>query len=299
MDRLEAMRAFCAVVESGGFAAAAARSGASTSAVSRHVAQLEAHLNVRLLSRTTRKVSTTDAGQAYFERCLQLLADLEETDAVVAGEARRPTGRLRVSAPIALSIHRLAPAFAAFQRRFPEVTLDIALSDGVADFVDEGLDLAIRVGRLGSDNLVARRIDTARLVLAASPAYLKDRGVPAHPEALVEHNCLGYSYAATGNLWQFESAQGETCSVRISGSVRANNGMLLAEMAASGDGVVHVPDFLAKPLLDSGRLVVLLPAWSYRELPIHAVYPSRRYLSAKVQAMVGFLTDWFAAGDAT
>ncbi|TVT78127.1 MAG: LysR family transcriptional regulator [Denitromonas halophila] len=299
MDRIEAMRVFCAVVEAGGFAAAATQLGVSTSAVSRHVAQLETHLNVRLLNRTTRKVSATDAGQAYFERCVQLLIDLDETEAAVAGEAHRPTGRLRLSAPIALSIHRLAPALAAFQQRYPEVTLDVALSDNVADFVDEGLDLAIRAGRLGSDNLVARRIDTARLVLAASPAYLKTHGVPMHPEALADHNCLGYSYAATGNLWQFEGAQGETCAVRINGAVRANNGMLLAEMAACGDGIVHVPDFLARPLLDSGRLEALLPEWSYRELPIHAVYPSRRYLSAKVQAMVGFLTDWFATGDAT
>ncbi|MFV0663839.1 LysR family transcriptional regulator [Denitromonas sp.] len=295
MDRIEAMRVFCEVVEAGGFAAAAARMGLSTSAVSRHVAQLEAHLNVRLLNRTTRKVSPTDAGQAYFERCVQWLADLDEIEAVVAGEAQRPSGRLRLSAPIALSVHRLAPAFAAFLQRYPEVTLDVALSDNVADFIDEGLDVAIRVGRLGSENLVARRIDSARLMLAASPAYLAARGTPVHPEALAEHDCFVYSYAASGSLWQFEGPGGESTAVRVNGAVRANNGMLLAEMASCGCGIVQVPDFLVQPLLDSGRLVPVLTDWEPPRLPIHAVYPTRRHLSAKVQALVGFLTEWFAA----
>ncbi|MEZ5611222.1 MAG: LysR family transcriptional regulator [Rhodocyclaceae bacterium] len=295
MDRIEAMRVFCEVVEAGGFAAAAARMGLSTSAISRHVAQLEAHLNVRLLNRTTRKVSPTDAGQAYFERCVQWLADLDEIEAVVAGEAQRPSGRLRLSAPIALSVHRLAPAFAAFLQRYPEVTLDVALSDNVADFIDEGLDVAIRVGRLGSENLVARRIDSARLMLAASPAYLAARGTPVHPEALAEHDCFVYSYAASGSLWQFEGPGGESTAVRVNGAVRANNGMLLAEMASCGCGIVQVPDFLVQPLLDSGRLVPVLTDWEPPGLPIHAVYPTRRHLSAKVQALVGFLTEWFAA----
>lgn len=295
MDRIEAMRVFCEVVEAGGFAAAAARMGLSTSAISRHVAQLEAHLNVRLLNRTTRKVSPTDAGQAYFDRCLQWLADLDEIEAVVAGEAQRPSGRLRLSAPIALSVHRLAPAFAAFLQRYPEVTLDVALSDNVADFIDEGLDVAIRVGRLGSENLVARRIDSARLMLAASPAYLAARGTPVHPEALAEHDCFVYSYAASGSLWQFQGPGGESTAVRVNGAVRANNGMLLAEMASCGCGIVQVPDFLVQPLLDSGRLVPVLTDWEPPRLPIHAVYPTRRHLSAKVQALVGFLTEWFAA----
>ncbi|WP_323004284.1 LysR family transcriptional regulator [Denitromonas sp.] len=295
MDRIEAMRVFCEVVDAGGFAAAATRMGLSTSAISRQVAQLEAHLNVRLLNRTTRKVSPTDAGQAYFDRCVQWLAEMDETEAVMAGEARRPSGRLRLSAPIAFSVHRLAPAFAAFLQRYPEVTLDVALSDNVADFIDEGLDLAIRIGRLGSENLVARRIDSARLMLAASPAYLAARGTPMHPEALADHDCFVYSYAASGSLWQFQGPGGESIAVRVSGAVRANNGILLAEMASCGRGIVQVPDFLVQPLLDSGRLVAVLTDWEPPPLAIHAVYPTRRHLSAKVQALVGFLTEWFAA----
>ena len=298
MDRIDAMRAFCAVVEAGGFAAAADRLGLSTSAISRHVAQLEGHLNVRLLNRTTRKVSPSDAGSAYFVRCAQLLADIEETEAVVAGAAHRPQGRLRVSAPIAFAVHRLAPAFAAFVQRYPAVELDLVLSDGMADFVDEGLDLAIRVGRMGSDTLVARRIDRAAMVLAAAPAYLRARGTPARPEELAAHDCLVYSHAASGNLWSFEDAHGVAATVRVRAPVRANNSLVLAEIAAHGGGIVQAPDFLLRPWLARHALVPVLAHWRGRDLPVHAVYPTRRYLSSKVQAMVGFLSDWFAASPA-
>ena len=294
MDRIDAMRAFCTVVEAGGFAAAASHLGLSTSAVSRHVAQLETHLNSRLLTRTTRRVHPTEAGEAYYERAIQWLSELEEVEAVVAGESLHPRGRLRLTAPLALSIHRLAPAFSAFKQRYADVTLDVLLSDNLVDFAGEGVDLAIRVGRVGSENLVARLIDEAALVVVAAPSYLAERGTPEHPDALADHDCMAYSYAATGNVWQFESRDGDALEVRISGSVRANNGMVLAEMAVAGSGIAHVPDFLAAPYLNSGALVSLLDDWACRKLPIHAVYPTRRHLSARVQAMVTFLTEWFA-----
>ena len=298
MDKLEAMRVFCSVIEAGGFAAAADRSGMSTSAVSRHVAQLEAHLNVRLLNRTTRRMSPTHEGLAYFERCTQLLADIEETEADVSGEARRPRGRLRLTAPIALATLRLAPAFAAFAQAYPEITLDIVLSDNVADFAEEGLDLAIRVGRVGSDNLVARQIGETLLIAAAAPGYLAAAGTPLRPEDLSAHRCFTYAYSATGNQWQFEDAAGTPVSVRVGGPINANNGMLLAEMAVAGGGVVFAPCFILLPLIESGRLVRLFANWQSRRLPIHVVYPTRRHLSAKVQAMRGFLGDWFKKAEA-
>ena len=185
MDRFEAMRVFCAVIEAGGFAAAAERLGVSTTAVSRHVSQLEAHLNVRLINRTTRRMSPTDEGFAYFERCTQLLADLEETETSVSGLARRPRGRLRLTAPIALATLRLAPAFAEFSRRYPDITLDLVLSDSVSDFAEEGLDMAIRVGRVGSDNLVARRIGETTVLARAGGAPTLAVGI-----AQILHNVL-------------------------------------------------------------------------------------------------------------
>ena len=295
MDKFEAMRVYCSVIEAGGFAAAAERIGISTSAVSRHVAQLEAHLNIRLLNRTTRRMSATNEGFAYFERCTQLLADLEETEASVSGIAVTPRGRLRLTAPIALATLRLAPAFAAFSRAYPEVTLDIVLSDSLADFAEEGLDLAIRVGRVGSDNLVARHIGETTLLAAAAPDYLARAGSPQLPGDLTRHTCLTYAYAANGNQAQFDGKNGESVTVRTSGPVNANNGMFLAEMAASGSGIVFAPCFILQPLIERGRLVRVLPDWDLRRLPIHAVYPTRRHLSAKVQAMTGFLGEWFAS----
>ena len=294
MDKFEAMRVFCSVIEAGSFVAAAEQTGLSTTAVSRMVAQLETQLNVRLITRTTRRMSPTNEGFAYFERCTQLLADLEEAEASVSGEARHPRGRLRLTAPIALATLRLAPAFAAFCRTYPDITLDVVLSDGVADFVEEGLDLAIRVGRVGSDNLVARHIGDTTLLIAASPDYLARAGQPGHPEDLLRHACFTYTYSATGNQWQFEDAKGQPVSVRIGGPVNANNGMLLAEMAAAGSGIVLAPCFILQPLIAAGRLVQVLPEWQQRRLPIHVVYPTRRHLSAKVQAMTGFLGNWFA-----
>ena len=294
MDKFEAMRVFCSVIEAGSFVAAAERSGLSTTAVSRLVAQLEMQLNVRLINRTTRRMNPTNEGFAYFERCTQLLADLEEAEASVSGEARHPRGRLRLTAPIALATLRLAPAFAAICRTYPEITLDVVLSDGVADFVEEGLDLAIRVGRVGSENLVARHIGETALLIAASHDYLARMGNPGHPEDLLRHACFTYTYSATGNQWQFEDEAGQSVSVRIGGPVNANNGMLLAEMAAAGSGIVLAPCFILQPLIAAGRLVQVLPEWKQRRLPIHVVYPTRRHLSAKVQAMTGFLSNWFA-----
>ncbi|SBT07853.1 Transcriptional regulator, LysR family [Candidatus Propionivibrio aalborgensis] len=293
MDKFDAMRVFCSVIEAGGFAAAADQLGISTSAVSRQVAQLEAHLNVRLLNRTTRRMSPTDEGFAYFERCTQLLADIEETEASVAGEARRPRGRLRLTAPITLGVLRLAPAFAAFSQRYPEITLDIVLSDNVSDFTEEGLDMAVRVGRIGSENVVARHIGETALLIAAAPAYLERAGTPVTPDDLTRHSCFTYAFSATGNHWEFVDGNGDPLSVRIGGPIKANSGMLLAEMAVAGSGVVYGPCFILLPLIERGLLVRLLPDWATRRLPIHVVYPTRRHLSARVQAMTSFLTEWF------
>jgi len=287
------MRVFCAVIEAGGFAAAANRLGLSTSAVSRYVAQLEAHLSVRLLNRTTRRIGPTTEGFAYFERCTQLLADLDEAEATIAGEARRPRGRLRLTAPIALAVLRLAPAFASFSQTHPAITLDLVLSDNVADFVEEGLDMAIRVGRVGSENLVARHLDETPLMIAAAPSYLARAGTPQRPDDLARHACLTYAFSATANQWHFETASGERAAVTVSGAFNANNGVMLAELAVSGSGIVQAPGFIVQPLIERGDLVQLLPDWSRRSLPIHVVYPTRRHLSAKVQAMTSFLTTWF------
>lgn len=293
MDRIDAMRVFCAVVDSGGFVTAAERLGVSTSAASRLVAQLESHLNVRLLHRTTRRVKPTEAGEAYFERCRQWLVDLEETEAVISGEAHQPRGRLRLTAPTSLAINRLGDAFVAFSRRYPAVELDLALSDYTVTFEEEGVDLAIRVGQVGSDTLVARRIGQARLLLAASPDYLRQHGLPQSPHDLVEHQALMYTFSSTGGVWTLQDGGGQSHRIKVRGALSSNNGLMLAQLAAAGGGITAAPDFLLAPWLQEGSLVEVLPEWNRTVLPIQAVYPTRRYLSARVQAMIGFLVEWF------
>ena len=294
LDRLQAMNVFVKVVEQGSFARAAERMALSTSAVSRHVADLETHLATRLLNRTTRRLSLTESGQAYFERALHLLADLEETEAVISSSTVTPRGTIRMTCSSGFGVPHLAPAIGAFQARYPEVRFDISASNRFVDLVEEGLDLAIRIGDLGNPNLIARKIGTMRLIACASPAYLKRKGVPKHPDDLAKHNCFTYEYSPLKNMWPFRDRKNNDVGVRIAGSVHANNGEMLAAIAAAGVGIALEPDFIVGPLIKSGELVEILKSYQPAPYNIYAVYPSRRHLSAKVRTFVDFLADHFA-----
>ena len=293
-DRLLAMSVFAKVVEHGSFARAAERMDLSTSAVSRHVADLEAHLNTRLLNRTTRRISLTESGHAFYERTLQLLADLEEAEAIAASSTATPRGTIRLSCSINFGVRALAPAIGAFQVRHPEVLFDVAVSDRFVDLVEEGMDLAIRIGDIGNPNLIARRIGEIRLITCASPAYLKQHGTPRRPDELVRHNCLTYEYASARNVWAFRGKDGSDIKVRITGSVHGNNGELLAAIATEGIGICRAPDFTLNPLIRAGKLLPILKNVEPDPYPVYAVYPSRRHLSAKVRAFVDFLTERFS-----
>ncbi len=293
IDRFAALSAFVKVVELGSFVKAAARLSMSTSAVSRQVADLEAHLGVRLLNRTTRTLSLTGSGQAFLERAVQLLADLEEAEAAVAAAALVPRGTLRLTAPITFGERYLAPAIAAFVARHDEVRFDVELSDRIVDIVDEGFDLAVRIGSPGSQALIARRIGTAQLVCCASPAYVARHGAPAVPADLAGHRCLTYAYLPVREAWRFRDAQGREQTVRVGGAVHANNGRLLAALAVEGTGIALEPDFIVGDDLRAGRLRSLLAGHMPAASPIYAAYPSRRHLSAKVRAFVDFLAARF------
>ena len=294
MDRFEAMHVFAKVVEVGSFAGAAERLDLSTSAVSRHIAQLETHLDARLLNRTTRRISLTDTGRAYYERCVQLLADLEETEALAGSQNATLRGTLRLTAAVSLGVSHLAPAIAAFSAQHPALGFDVMLSDRQVDLVEEGLDLAIRVGEVGSQNLIARTIGQARLMLCAAPAYLARHGTPQSPDELVGHACLTYAYSSDSNVWRFQRAGAQPQRVRINGPIHANSGPMLAELASQGMGITFAPDFILRPHVQAGRLLTVLGDWEPPPLPIWAVYPSRRHLSAKVRAFVPFLSEWLA-----
>ena len=295
MDRFQAISAFVAVVEAGSFARAAGRLDRSVSAVSRDIAELEAHLDARLLNRTTRRLSLTETGRAFHERCVQLIADLEEAEQSASEGGVTPRGTLKLTCPITYGTRVLAPIVARFAGRYPELRLDVDLSDRFVDLVDEGIDVAVRIGTIRSQLLVARRIGATALVCCASPAYLARRGTPRTPDELATHACLTYEFSPTRHQWRFMSADGAERVVRIAGPIHANNGRMLAALAAEGAGIVCEPDFIVGPDVATGRLVPILADWALPSVPISAAYPSRRHLSAKVRAFVDFLVASLAA----
>jgi len=294
VDRFLAISVFAKVVEHGSFARAADRLSMSTSAVSRHVGDLESHLDVRLLNRTTRRLSLTESGQAFHERCVQLLADLEEAEQAVTAAAVVPRGTLKLTCGVTFGIRHLAPAIASFSAVHRELRFDVELSDRAVDIVDEGMDLAIRIGGIGSQALIARRLGTVSLVACAAPAYLALHGTPTVPGDLAQHACLTYEYSPAGNVWRFDDAQGREHSVKVAGPAHSNNGRMLTALAVAGLGIAHEPDFIVAPEIRAGRLVRVLAGYRSPSSAISAVYPSRRHLSAKVRAFVDFLVLRFA-----
>jgi DNA-binding transcriptional LysR family regulator len=295
VDRLSAIQVFAQVVESGSFAKAAERLGLSTSAASRHVAELETHLQTRLLNRTTRRVSLTESGRAFYERAVQLLADLQEAEQEASSAAVVPRGTIRLTTSVNFGVRHVAPAIAAFLAAYRDVRFDVSLADRVVDLVEEGFDLAIRIGAPGADNLVARKLGETRLVPCASPAYLARHGAPKTPQELAGHNCFTYEYVTPRNVWRFRDRAGNEHDVRVSGTLHSNNGDLLAEAAALDAGIVFEPAFIVGPEVRAGRLVPLLQDFVPPPVPIYAVYPSRKHLSAKVRRFVEFLVERFAA----
>jgi len=291
MDRFLALNVFARVVELGSFARAADRLGLSTSACSRHVAELEAHLDTRLLNRTTRKLSLTESGQAFYDRCVQVLADLEEAEQAAAASGARPRGKIKLTCGLSFGLRHVAPLVASFVARHPDVQFDLQLSDRFVDLVEEGFDLAIRIGAAPGQNLIARRLGETRLVACAAPGYLRERGAPQTPVDLARHVCLTYEYLPQRNTWRFSDAAGGEHAVRVAGPVHANNGDLLAAAAIEGVGICLEPDFIVEADLRAGRLVRLLPGYAAPVTSIYAVYPSRRHLSAKVRAFVDFLAE--------
>ncbi len=294
MDRWLAMSVFSTVVELGSFARAADRLGISTSAASRHVGELEARLGTRLLHRTTRRLSLTESGQQYHERCVQLLADLDDAEQGAGARTTDPWGTIRLTCAVRFGIRHVAPAIDAFIEQHPHISFDFAVADRIVDLVQEGVDLAIRIGGTGGENLVARKIGDSRLVVCAAPRYLKHRGTPKVPADLKNHNCLTYEYLGSRQSWKFRDRNGRDQVVRVAGNMHANNGELLAAAAAQGLGIVMEPDFIVGSDCKAKRLVRILDDFAPPAAPIYAIYPSRRHLPAKVRLFIDFLAARFA-----
>ncbi|MBU0912871.1 MAG: LysR family transcriptional regulator [Gammaproteobacteria bacterium] len=292
MDRLRAYEIFMTVVSKGSFSKAADLLDTSPANVTRYVNDLEAHLGCRLLNRSSRKLSLTESGEALFERCKSILADVAETEALVSSAAMQPRGRLRINAPLSFGILHLAPLWPEFSRRYPELELDISLVDRVVDIVEEGYDLVIRISRAGSVNHAARKLASSHNVLCASPSYLQRHGTPQTPDDLKEHECIIYAYS--GDEWSFTDSNGKIHQVKVKGKVHTNNGDTVRALALCGSGIIWQPTFLIGPDLASGALVPLLPDYKLPDIDVLAMYPSRRHLSVKVRMMIDFLVEAFA-----
>ena len=292
MDRFLALRSFTEVVDAGSFVAAADRLGVSKAAVSRHVAELEEHLGVRLLHRTTRKLSLTEDGELFLARARQLLADLEEAEAEISSRSREAVGLLRASVPVSFGIHHLADVWGAFRRKHPKVSLEVSLSDRIADLAEDGLDVAVRIARLPSSTLVSRELARTRMVLCASPQYLRRAGRPRHPSELATHDVVAYSYWSDRDEWEFTGPEG-LVRVRTVPCIRSNNGDVCRAAALQHQGLILQPTFIVGADLQAGRLVEVLPQYRSLTLGIHAVYQSRKHLTPKVRQLVDFLGQWF------
>lgn len=289
------MAVFAEVVAAGGFSAAARRLSLSKSAISRRVGELEERLGVRLLNRTTRRISLTEVGRAYHERCLRILSDIEETERAVTNLQLLPRGILKITAPVTFGIRHLAPAVAAFLDRHPDIEIDLDLNDRYVDLVEEGYDLAVRIGRLRDSALVARRLCASRRAVVASPAYLARHGTPRVPDDLASHACLHYTLAPAADQWLFRTEPGssELKSIRTKARLRTNNGDLLREAAIAGNGIAVLPTFIIGDAIRAGRLEVLLADHEGPPDAVQAVYAANRHLSAKVRTFVEFLASRF------
>jgi DNA-binding transcriptional LysR family regulator len=293
MDALRQMEAFVAVVQAGSYVGAAQRLDSSKAVLSRLVLELEARLGTRLLHRTTRRLSLTETGATYFERCRQLLDDLHDADAAASATTTQASGTLRINAPLTFGNLHLAPLWGEFLKLQPQVELDITLTDRVVDLVEEGFDLAVRIGRLPSTTLVARLLARDRMVLCASPGYLRSAPPLQHPNDLRQHAVMAYAWWSGGDVWRFTHEDGSEASVTTHPRLRTNSGDTCRATALADQGVIYQPAFLVGPDVYAGRLVALLPDWHAPDIDIHALYPSRRHVPGKVRVMVDFLVDAF------
>jgi len=293
---LPALAIFARVVEQGGFTAASKRLAISKSAVSKAVAALEDRLGVRLFNRTTRRLSLTEAGEAFYAGCLRMLAEAAAAEQAVTYLAEAPRGLLRVNLPMSFGNLVVAPHLATFLQQWPELSIDATFEDRRVDLITEGYDLAVRIGVLDDSSLIARRLCAVERVLCAAPGYLERTGTPQAPEALAGHDCLLYAYQASGDVWHFRRESTHR-SVRVRGRLRLNSGDALVSAGVAGLGLLYIPTFIVASDLRSGRLVRVLPDWTDAfATAAYAVYPAARNLSPKVRAFIDHLVA-ITAGD--
>ena len=294
MDRIDAMQAFVAVADLQGFAPAARKLGLSPSGVTRLIAALEERLGARLLQRTTRSVTLTDIGTRYLERARRILADVEEAESSAEGERTRPSGRLVVSAPVGFGRLHVSPVMSAYLKRYPEVSGELRLADRIVNLVEDGVDLAIRIGHLPDSSLVARHVGEMRRIVVASSDYLRQRGEPNTPEAVASHETIQFGAVTASPDWRFVK-DGREIRVACTPRFTTNSADAAIQYAEQGGGLTRVLAYQAAEAIKAGRLKIVLAKFEQPPLPIHIVYPTSRLLSAKVRTFIDLvieLSDW-------
>ncbi|MDH4124742.1 MAG: LysR family transcriptional regulator [Gammaproteobacteria bacterium] len=294
MDRFEDLQAFVAVVETGSFTAAADRLETAKSAVSRRISALEERLGVQLLRRTTRQLNVTDAGRSFYEQGVRVLADLDEAESSVLKEHGELRGTLRVALPLTFGIRHMHEPIAAFSRLHPQLRFDLNLDDRRIDLVEEGIDVALRIGRLPDSSLIARRLFEVRSVVCGSPDYFKQHGIPATLADLKNHNCLIYGNLAEPNKWVCRDSNGKSIRIDVAGTMTANNGDFLNAASAQGLGIALQPTFIAGELMRRGELIPVLTNYEWPVSAAYAVYPATRHLSRRVRELIDFLVEYFS-----
>ncbi len=292
MDSLSEMAVFARLVDAGSFTGAAKALGISKSAVSKQIARLEDRLAVRLLHRTTRRLALTEVGRVFYDHCARLLVEAETAEAAVANLRAAPRGVLKVNSPMSFGTLHIAPAIPDFLARYPEMQVEMVMSDRMVDLLAEGFDVGVRIGHLPDSSLIARRLAPSRRVVCGAPEYLARCGRPKHPDDLIRHNCLRYTYSAANGDWYFDGPDGRI-DVRVQGTLAANNGEALRAAALAGLGLIVSPTFIVGPDLLAGRLEAVLTRYCGDDSALYAVYPHKRHLSAKVRAFVDFLAERF------
>ena len=296
MDLFKSIQAYVATVDAGSLVDAAEQLGTSNAAVSRYLAALEEHLGARLLNRTTRRLSMTAAGQDFYHRAQTILADVAEAEAVAGATTSSPSGLLRISAPMSFGIGTLSHIMPGFLARYPDLRIDIDLTDRVTDLINDGVDVAVRIAREpATTNVIVRKIAPVKMIICAAPSYLEKRGVPHVPDDLHQCETLNYSYLSSGDNWTLTHADGRQSVVRIKPRVHATNGDILRELAIAGHGIIMQPDFIVGAALETGALKTILNEWSIDGYHLYAIYLSRKFLSAKVRAFIDYLADAMAS----
>jgi DNA-binding transcriptional LysR family regulator len=292
----EALAIFAKVVELRSFAAAAGELVLSKATVSKAVTRLEQRLGARLFNRTSRRLALTDAGQRLSERAAQLLADGEAAENEALSQSVTPRGLVRLAVPMTFGVKVVAPLLPEFLKQYPDVSIDLHLSDAMVDLVGEGFDAGLRIASLPDSSLIARRLCAMPRHTVAAPAYLKRYGRPTHPMHLAQHRCFGYTYLSTANAWHYTNAAGEQASVRPGGPLRVNNGEALMPALIAGLGIAELPDFIAGDAIASGELEVILKGWKQAEAAVHLVMPPGGPRPARVEVLAEFLAKHFAKG---